>query len=179
MQRLKSLYINSVTPKLIEKFNYKTTSQVPKIKKIIINRGINNSIQNNKVISYLSEEINIIACQKPILTKAKKAISSFKVKENMTVGMYITLRGNKMYSFFDRLVNLAFPRIRDFQGFNRRGFDGRGNYSLGLNEQLIFPEIEFDKISKIEGMTISIITTSNKDNEAFFLLKEMGMPFND
>nr|YP_009145517.1 ribosomal protein L5 [Trachelomonas volvocina]AKL82430.1 ribosomal protein L5 [Trachelomonas volvocina] len=179
MQRLKSLYLKLITPKLIEKFDYKTDNQVPKMKKIIINRGINNSIQNNKIINSLSEEINLIACQKPILTKAKKAISSFKVKENMTVGMYVTLRGNKMYSFFDRLVNLAFPRIRDFQGFNRSGFDGRGNYTLGLNEQLIFPEIDFDKISKVEGMTISIITTANNDDEAFFLLKEMGIPFNE
>lgn len=178
MQRLKSFYFKSLVPKLMNEFGYNSINSVPRLKKIVINRGLNNNLQNNKLLATLSDEFNIFSCQQPVFTRANKAISSFKVKENMIIGMFVTLRGDKMYAFFDRLVNLAFPRIRDFQGFSRKGFDGYGNYNLGLSEQLIFPEIEFDKVVKVEGMTICIVTTAANDEEACFLLKELGMPFN-
>ena len=156
MQRLKSFYIKDVIPRLQKEFNYKNNYQIPKIEKIIINRGFDESCQNSKVLEVLINELTAISGQKPVISRAKKAIASFKVKENMPVGMFVTLRGNKMYGFLDRLINLSLPRIRDFQGINKKGFDSLGNYSLGLNEQSMFPEIDFDKIVKIQGMDISI-----------------------
>lgn len=178
MQRLYSFYLDSVTSTLQKNFNYSNSTKIPKLKKIVVSRGLNSFSQNNKILDLLSNEFNLFACQRPTLCTAKKAISSFKVKEGMNVGMFVTLRGEKMYAFFDRLVNLAFPRIKDFQGFSRKGFDGSGNFNLGLNEQLMFPEIDFDNIVKADGMTISIITTSKTDEEAYVLLKLLGMPFN-
>lgn len=178
MQRLKSFYIKNVIPKLHEHFKYSNIYEIPKVEKIIINRGFDESCQNSKVLDVLLTELSIISGQRPIITNAKKAISSFKVKEKMPVGMFLTLRGNKMYSFLDRLINLSLPRIRDFQGINRKSFDGSGNFSLGLSEQLMFPEIDFDKVVKTQGMDITIVTTAKTDNEAYFLLKELGMPFN-
>nr|YP_009512106.1 ribosomal protein L5 [Euglena hiemalis]AXI98038.1 ribosomal protein L5 [Euglena hiemalis] len=179
MQRLKALYLQSVISKLQKEFGYNNINEVPRIKKIVINRGFDESCQGSKVLDLLLNELKIISGQKPILTRAKKAIANFKVKEKMPVGMFLTLRGYKMYSFLDRLINLALPRIRDFQGIDRKSFDNSGNYNLGLNEQSMFPEIDFDKIVKIQGMDISIVTTAKTETEAFFLLKELGMPFRD
>lgn len=178
MQRLKSFYVKEVVPKLQKEFGYSNVHEIPRIEKIVINRGFDESCQNSKILDILLNELCIISGQKPVISKAKKAIASFKVKEKMPVGMFLTLRGDKMYSFLDRLINLALPRIRDFQGVERRSFDKSGNYSLGLNEQLMFPEIDFDKIVKVQGMDISIVTTAKSDKEAFVLLKELGMPFN-
>jgi large subunit ribosomal protein L5 len=178
MQRLKSVYIKEVIPELQKEFGYLNINEVPKIEKIIINRGFDESCQNSKILDALTNELGIVSGQKPVISKAKKAIASFKVKEKMPVGMFLTLRGEKMYSFLDRLINLALPRIRDFQGVNRKSFDGSGNYSLGLNEQLMFPEIDFDKVIKVQGMDITIVTNAKSDGEAFALLKKLGMPFN-
>lgn len=178
MQRLKSFYVKEVIPKLQKEFGYSNIHEIPKIEKIIINRGFDESCQNSKILDVLLNELCIISGQKPVISKAKKAIASFKVKENMPVGMFLTLRGDKMYSFLDRLINLALPRIRDFQGVERKSFDKSGNYSLGLNEQLMFPEIDFDKVVKVQGMDICIVTTAKSDKEAYVLLKELGMPFN-
>lgn len=156
MQRLKSLYTKDVIPKLQKQFNYNNVYEIPKVEKIVINRGFDESCQNSKVLDVLINELTVISGQKPVVSKAKKAIANFKVKENMPVGMFLTLRGNKMYGFLDRLINLSLPRIRDFQGINRKGFDGSGNYNLGLSEQSMFPEIDFDKLIKVQGMDISI-----------------------
>nr|YP_009145473.1 ribosomal protein L5 [Monomorphina parapyrum]AKL78946.1 ribosomal protein L5 [Monomorphina parapyrum] len=178
MQRLKSIYINDVIPRLKEKFGYKNVNQIPKLKKIVINRGFDESCQNNKILDTLSAEINNISGQRIVISNSKKAIASFKVKEGMPVGMFLTLRGEKMYSFLDRLINLSLPRIRDFQGLSAKSFDGNGNFSFGLTEQMMFPEIDFDKVIKIKGMDICIVTSCSNDKEAYFLLKELGMPFN-
>lgn len=178
MQRLKTFYFNEVVPSLQKEFAYTNINQIPKLEKIVINRGFDESCENAKVLDILVSEMNLISGQHTIISKAKKAIASFKVKENMPVGMFLTLRGDKMYSFLDRLINLSLPRIRDFQGVSGKGFDGRGNYSLGLKDQSMFPEIDFDKIIKIQGMDITIVTNCNTDREAYFLLKELGMPFN-
>lgn len=178
MQRLKSFYVKEVIPKLQKEFGYSNIHEIPKIEKIVINRGFDESCQNSKILDVLLNELCIISGQKPVISNAKKAIASFKVKEKMPVGMFLTLRGDKMYSFLDRLINLALPRIRDFQGIEKKSFDNSGNFSLGLNEQLLFPEIDFDKVVKVQGMDISIVTTAKSDKEAFVLLKELGMPFN-
>lgn len=178
MQRLKSYYLKNVVPNLQEKFGYKNVNEIPVVVKVIINRGFDESCQNNKILDVLVNEINVISGQKCVVTNAKKAIASFKVKENMPVGMFLTLRGDKMYSFLDRLINLALPRIRDFQGISSKSFDGKGNYSLGLSEQIMFPEIDFDKIVKLQGMDITIVTNCKTDMESYFLLKGLGMPFN-
>lgn len=177
MQRLRSFYLKNVVPKLKEEFSYRNVNQIPKISKIVINRGFDESCQNSKILDVLLSELNVISGQRAVISNAKKAIASFKVKENMPVGMFLTLRGDKMYSFLDRLINLALPRIRDFQGIKVKSFDGYGNYSIGLNEQLMFPEIDFDKVNKVQGMDITIVTTCKCDKEAYFLLKELGMPF--
>lgn len=178
MQRLKSFYIGEIIPKIQTEFGYKNVNEVPKIQKIVINRGFDESCQNSKILEVLSNELSLISGQKPVTVLAKKAISSFKLKENMPVGMFLTLRGGKMYSFLDRLINLALPRIRDFQGLDSKSFDGLGNYNIGLTEQIMFPEIDFDKVVKLQGMDISIVTTADTDKEAYFLLKAFGMPFN-
>jgi large subunit ribosomal protein L5 len=177
MQRLKSVYTKEVKGLLLKQFQYNNIHNIPKLEKIVINRGFDETCQNAKILEVLKNEVTIISGQYVVITNAKKAIASFKVKENMPVGMFVTLRGEVMYSFSDRLINLALPRIRDFQGLNKKSFDGNGNYNLGLTEQLMFPEIEFDKILKLQGMDISIVTTSKTDEEAYFLLKLLGMPF--
>ena len=176
-QRLKKLYYQAIIPKLVEQFNYKNTQEVPRIEKIVINRGIGDASQNSKLLEKSLNELTLIAGQKGIVTRAKKAIAAFKLRQKMPVGVSVTLRGEKMYGFLDRLINLALPRIRDFRGINPKSFDGYGNYSLGLEEQLMFPEIDYDKIDKIRGMDISLITTSKNDKEGLALLKQFGMPF--
>lgn len=176
-QRLKKQYTESIIPKLIEQFKYKNIHEVPKIEKIVINRGIGSASQNQKTVDAALKELGMIAGQKGIVTRSKKAIAGFKLREKMPVGVAVTLRGERMYGFLDRLIHLALPRVRDFQGINTKSFDKHGNYSLGLEEQLMFPEIEYDKIDQIRGMDISIVTTANKQEEGLALLKEFGLPF--
>jgi len=178
-QRLKTQYQESIVPKLKEQFNYENIHQVPKLVKITLNRGLGDAASNAKALESSLNEIGTIAGQKPVVTRAKKAIASFKIRQGMPVGMMVTLRGDRMYAFLDRFVNLALARIRDFRGISPKSFDGRGNYSLGIREQLIFPEIEYDRIDQIRGMDISIITTANTDEEGRALLKAFGMPFRD
>nr|WQA10862.1 ribosomal protein L5 [Streptosarcina sp. YL-2023a] len=176
-QRLKKIYSQAIIPKLIEKFQYKNHQEVPRIEKIVINRGIGDASQNAKLLDSSLKELSIIAGQKGVITRSKKAIAGFKLRQKMPVGVSVTLRGERMYGFLDRLINLALPRIRDFQGISPKSFDGHGNYSLGLEEQLMFPEVDYDKIDQVRGMDISIITSSNNDPEGLALLKEFGMPF--
>ena len=176
-QRLKKIYFQNIVPKLLEQFEYKNTLQAPRIQKIVINRGLGDASQNAKILDSSLKELTIIAGQKGVITRSKKAIAGFKLRQKMPVGVSVTLRGERMYGFLDRLINLAVPRIRDFQGISPKSFDGHGNYSLGLEEQLMFPEIDYDKIDQIRGMDISIITTSRNDQEGLALLKEFGMPF--
>jgi len=178
-QRLKSQYQETIVPKLMDQFKYQNIHQVPKLVKVTINRGLGEAANNAKALESSLTEIATIAGQKPVVTRAKKAIASFKIRQGMPVGIIVTLRGARMYAFLDRLINLALPRIRDFRGISPKSFDGRGNYSLGIRKQLIFPEIEYDRIDQIRGMDISIITTANTDEEGRALLKEMGMPFRD
>ncbi|MCU0550834.1 MAG: 50S ribosomal protein L5 [Leptolyngbya sp. Prado105] len=177
--RLKTAYQEKVVPKLTEQFSYTNIHQVPKVVKITVNRGLGEASQNAKALEASVNELAIITGQKPVVTRAKKAIAGFKIRQGMPVGVMVTLRADRMYNFLDRLMNLALPRIRDFRGISPKSFDGRGNYTLGLREQLIFPEIEYDSIDQIRGMDISIITTANTDEEGRALLKEMGMPFRD
>jgi large subunit ribosomal protein L5 len=177
MNRLQEKYKETIVPALIEKFNYSSVMQAPKISKIIINIGAGDAVQNPKVLDDAVNELAQITGQKPLVTRAKKSIATFKLREGMPIGCKVTLRGERMYEFFDKLVTIALPRVRDFRGVNPKGFDGRGNYTLGVKEQLIFPEINYDKVSKIRGMDIVIVTTANTDQEAFELLKGFGMPF--
>jgi len=177
MARLKTTYKEQVVPALMEKFQYESIMQAPKVEKIIINMGVGEAKENQKFLDNAVEEMTMIAGQKPVVTKARKSISNFKLREGMAVGCKVTLRGNHMYEFLDKLVNVALPRVRDFRGVSKTAFDGRGNYALGIKEQLIFPEINYDKIDKIRGMDIIITTTANTDEEARELLKLMGMPF--
>jgi large subunit ribosomal protein L5 len=176
-QRLKTYYTETIIPKLQKQFKYENIHEVPKIEKIVINRGIGAASQNQKIVDSSLKELAIIAGQKGIITRSKKAIAGFKVREKMPVGIVVSLRGDRMYSFLDRLINLALPRVRDFQGINPKSFDKNGNYSLGLEEQLMFPEIEYDKIDQVRGMDISIVTTATKQAEGLALLKEFGLPF--
>lgn len=178
-QRLKSQYQETIIPRLMQEFGYTNVHQVPKLVKVTVNRGLGEAAQNAKALESSLQEITLITGQKAVVTRAKKAIAGFKIRQGMPVGMMVTLRGDRMYSFLERLIHLALPRIRDFRGINPKGFDGRGNYSLGLKEQLIFPEIEYDKIDKIRGMDIAIITTARSDREGLALLKALGMPFRE
>lgn len=175
--RLKAMYKNEVVPALVKRFGYENINQVPKIDKIVLNMGLGDVKDNSKSLQLAVEELKVIAGQKPVITKAKKSVANFKVRENQDVGAKVTLRGNQMYDFFDKLVSIALPRVRDFRGVSTKSFDGRGNYALGIKEQLIFPEIEFDKIEKIRGFDICIVTTAKNDEEARELLQLMGMPF--
>lgn len=179
MARLKEYYKNEITPALQKKFNYKSIMQTPRLEKIVINVGLGEAIQNPKAIDAAVEDIMAISGQKPVINRAKKSIAAFKLRTGMPVGVKVTLRGNRMYEFLDRLLNVALPRVRDFQGVSGKSFDGRGNYTLGIKEQLIFPEIIYDKIDKIRGMDIVFVTTANTDEEAKELLKGFGMPFRD
>ncbi len=176
-QRLKNQYVKTIVPKLMEHFKYKNINEVPKIEKIVINRGLGSASQNQKMVDSALKELGIIAGQKGVITRSKKAIAGFKIREKMPVGVTVTLRGERMFGFLDRLINLALPRVRDFQGINPKSFDKKGNYSLGLEEQLMFPEIEYDKIDQIRGMDISIVTTAKNPEEGLTLLKEFGLPF--
>ncbi|HZG86988.1 50S ribosomal protein L5 [Paenibacillus sp.] len=175
--RLKEKYLNEVTPALLQKFNYKSVMQVPKIEKVVINMGVGDAAGNAKLLDAAAEEMQTIAGQKPVITKAKKSIAGFKLREGMPIGVKVTLRGERMYYFLDKLFNIALPRVRDFRGVSSKAFDGRGNYTLGLKEQLIFPEIEYDKVDKVRGMDIVIVTTAKTDEESRELLAQMGMPF--
>ncbi|PLZ99928.1 50S ribosomal protein L5 [Fischerella thermalis CCMEE 5268] len=177
--RLKSLYQETIVPSLTKQFGYTNIHQVPKLVKVTVNRGLGEAAQNAKALEASLSEIALITGQKPVVTRAKKAIAGFKIRQGMPVGIMVTLRGERMYSFLDRLINLALPRIRDFRGVSPKSFDGRGNYTLGVREQLIFPEVEYDSIDQIRGMDISIITTAKSDEEGRALLKEMGMPFRE
>ncbi|NLM22218.1 MAG: 50S ribosomal protein L5 [Peptococcaceae bacterium] len=179
MARLKEIYKQEITPALMKKFNYKNIMQTPRLEKVVVNVGIGEAIQNPKVIDSATDDIMTITGQKPIVTRAKKSIAAFKVRTGMPVGVKVTLRGERMYEFVDRLLNVALPRVRDFQGVSGKSFDGRGNYTLGIKEQLIFPEISYDKIDKIRGMDIVFVTTAKTDEEAKELLKGFGMPFRD
>jgi large subunit ribosomal protein L5 len=175
--RLKTKYKKEVVPALMEQFNYSSVMQVPKLEKICINQGIGDATGDKKLIDVAVNELTTIAGQKAVPTKAKNSISNFKLREGMPIGVRVTLRGERMYEFLDRFITLSLPRVRDFRGVNDKSFDGRGNYSLGITEQIIFPEIDIDKVNKIMGMDITFVTTANTDAEAFALLKEMGMPF--
>jgi len=177
--RLKTLYQEQIVPKLVEQFQYENIQQVPKIIKVTLNRGLGEAAQNAKALESSINEIALIAGQKPVVTRAKKAIAGFKIRQGMPVGLMVTLRSERMYDFLDRLISLSLPRIRDFRGISPKSFDGRGNYTLGVREQLIFPEVEYDSIDQIRGLDISIITTAKTDEEGRALLKEMGMPFRD
>ena len=177
MNRLKEKYINEVIPEMQAKFKYKNPMQIPKLEKITINMGVGDAKENAKAIDYAVSDLMSISGQRPIVTKAKKSVAAFKVRKGMSIGCMVTLRGNRMYDFTDKLFNIALPRVRDFRGVSGNSFDGRGNYSLGIREQLIFPEINYDKIDKIRGMDIIITTTANTDEEARELLSLMGMPF--
>lgn len=179
MARLKELYKKEIVPRLMKEFNYKNVMQVPKLHKITINMGLGEAITNPKILDSASNELAAITGQRPIITKARKSISNFKLRAGASIGCAVTLRGDRMYEFFDRFVNIALPRVRDFKGLSSRSFDGRGNYSIGIKEHIIFPEINFDKIDKIKGMTITIVTTAKSDEEAKKLLKYLGMPFKD
>jgi large subunit ribosomal protein L5 len=179
MARLKEQYQEKVIPALMKEFNYGNIMEVPKLEKVVINMGLGEAIQNAKILDSAQSELAAITGQKPVVTKAKKSIANFKLRAGMPIGCKVTLRRNRMYEFFDRLVNVALPRIRDFKGVSGKSFDGRGNYALGIREQIIFPEIDYDKIDKIKGMNIVISTTAKSDEEGKALLKMMGMPFRD
>ncbi|MBN2516222.1 MAG: 50S ribosomal protein L5 [Deltaproteobacteria bacterium] len=177
MARLKEYYLKEVVPALIKELKYKNVMEVPKIEKIVVNMGLGEAIQNIKILDNATEELAMIVGQKPVVTKAKKSIATFKVRKGMSIGCMVTLRRERMYEFFDRLISVAIPRIRDFRGISPRSFDGRGNFSLGIKEQFIFPEVEYDKIDKVRGMNITIVTSAETDDEARVLLRLMGIPF--
>ncbi|MGN0312678.1 MAG: 50S ribosomal protein L5 [Lachnospiraceae bacterium] len=175
--RLKETYLNEIVPAMTKKFGYKNVMQVPKLDKIVINMGVGEAKENAKLLEAAMGDMEIISGQKPVVTRAKNSIANFKLREGMAIGCKVTLRGEKMYEFADRLINLALPRVRDFRGVNPNAFDGRGNYALGIKEQLIFPEIEYDKVDKVRGMDIIFVTTANTDEEARELLTQFNMPF--
>jgi Ribosomal protein L5 len=177
--KLKTIYLDKIVPKMMEQFQYENIHQVPKVVKVNINRGLGEASQNAKALESSLSELAVITGQKPVVTRATKAIAGFKVRKGMPVGVMVTLRSERMYAFLDRLINLSLPRIRDFRGVSGKSFDGRGNYSLGIREQLIFPEISYDSIDQIRGLDISIVTTAKTDEEGRALLKEMGMPFRE
>ncbi len=175
--RIKDKYLNEVVPQLKETFQYKSPMQVPVLTKIVVNRGVGAAVSDKKLIDASLDEITLICGQKAVATLSKKAVSNFKLRENMPIGVKVTLRGDRMYEFFDRLTAIALPRVRDFKGISDKGFDGRGNYTFGVKEQIIFPEISIDKISKILGMDITFVTSAKSDQESYELLKALGMPF--
>lgn len=177
--RLREKYQTEIVPALVQEFNYKSVMQAPRLSKIVVNVGVGEAVQNSKALDAAVGDLTTITGQKPVITKAKKSIASFKLREGMAIGVMVTLRSERMYDFYDRLVNLALPRIRDFRGVSRRSFDGRGNYSLGLREQIVFPDIDYDKIDKLRGLEVVIVTTATSDEQAYALLKRLGMPFRD
>ncbi|CQR71622.1 50S ribosomal protein L5 [Sporomusa ovata DSM 2662] len=175
--RLKEKYKNEVAQAMMQKFGYKNVMEIPKVEKVVINMGVGEAVGNPKVLDAAVNDMTLIAGQKPVITRAKKSIAAFKIREGMPIGAKVTMRGERMYQFLDKLVNISLPRVRDFRGISPKSFDGRGNYTLGIKEQLIFPEIEYDKVDKIRGMEIIIVTTAKTDEEARELLRLMGMPF--
>ncbi|MBO4651830.1 MAG: 50S ribosomal protein L5 [Lachnospiraceae bacterium] len=177
MTRLKETYLNEIADAMQKKFGYKNVMQIPKLDKIVINMGVGEAKENAKALESACKDMEIISGQKPIITKAKKSVANFKIREGVAIGCKVTLRGDKMYEFADRLINLALPRVRDFRGVNPNAFDGRGNYAVGIKEQLIFPEIEYDKVDKVRGMDVIFVTTAKTDEEARELLRLFGMPF--
>lgn len=177
MSRLKDKYRNEIAPAIAKDFNIENPMAIPRIEKVVINMGMGESIANAKILDVAVEELRVITGQKPIVTKAKKSIASFKLRQGMNIGAMVTLRGERMYEFLDRLISVALPRVRDFRGISGKAFDGRGNYTLGIREQLIFPEIDFNKVDKTRGMNISIVTTAKNDEQSRALLKALGMPF--
>lgn len=177
MNRLEQKYVETVKPSLMKEFNYSSSMEAPKIVKVVINMGVGDAIDNPKNLDEAVAELTQIAGQKPVITKAKKSIANFKLREGMPIGCKVTLRGERMYEFLDKLFNISLPRVRDFRGVSNTAFDGRGNYTLGVKEQLIFPEINYDKVNKVRGMDIVIVTTAKTNDEAHALLKELGMPF--
>lgn len=177
MNRLYENYKNEIVPALVEKFNYSSVMQAPKLEKIVVNMGVGDAIANSKVLDDAVNELTQITGQKPIVTYAKKSIATFKLRDGMAIGCKVTLRGERMYDFLDKLISIALPRVRDFQGVSKTAFDGRGNYTLGVKEQLIFPEIDYDKVNKVRGMDIVIVTTAKTDEEGRELLSQLGMPF--
>jgi large subunit ribosomal protein L5 len=176
MSQLKEFYEKEAVPKLVKTFNYKNIMQVPRLKKVVLNMGLGEAIQNIKLLDSAAEELQLIAGQHPVITKAKKSIAAFKLREGMPIGCMVTLRRNRMYDFFYKLVNIALPRVRDFRGISGKAFDGRGNYSLGIKEHIIFPEIDFDKIDRIKGLNVSVVTSAQNDEEGKELLRLLGMP---
>ena len=177
MNRLKEKYNKEVTPSLMEKFEYSSVMQAPKVEKIVVNMGVGDAVSNAKALDKAVEELQIITGQKPLITKAKKSIAGFRLREGMPIGAKVTLRGERMYEFLDKLVTVALPRVRDFHGVSKKAFDGRGNYTLGVKEQLIFPEVDYDLVDKVRGLDIVIVTTANTDEESRELLTQLGMPF--
>ena len=177
MYRLKEKYNKEVVPALIEKFEYKSVMQAPKVEKIVVNMGVGEAVSNAKALDKAVEELQIITGQKPLITKAKKSIAGFRLREGMPIGAKVTLRGERMYEFLDKLVTVSLPRVRDFHGVSKKAFDGRGNYTLGVKEQLIFPEVDYDLVDKVRGLDIVIVTTANTDEESRELLTQLGMPF--
>lgn len=177
MGALRDMYLNECVPALKEEFGYKNVMEIPQMKKIVLNMGLGEAVQNPKIVEGAAEELTRIAGQKSVITKAKKSIATFKVRAGMPIGCCVTLRGEKMYDFFSKLVNIALPRVRDFRGLSAKGFDGRGNYSMGVQEEIIFPEIDYDKIDKIKGLNITIVTTAKTDAESASLLRMLGLPF--
>lgn len=177
MTRLKEIYIKEVIPQLMKKFGYRNVMEVPRLEKITLNMGLGEAIQNIKILDAAVEELTLIAGQRAVVTKARRSIAAFKLREGMPIGVMVTLRRDRMYEFFDKLVNVALPRVRDFRGVSPKAFDGRGNYTLGIREQIIFPEINFDKIDKVKGLNVSIVTTAQTDEEGKELLQLLGMPF--
>ena len=177
MARLQDQYKEEIVPRLKEKFGYRNVMQVPKLSKVVVNMGLGDAIENVKVIETAAAEMAIITGQKPVVTKARKSIANFKLREGVPIGVMVTLRRDQMYNFIDKLIAIALPRVRDFKGVSPRGFDGRGNYTLGIREQIMFPEVNYDKIDKIRGMNITIVTTARTDEEGLELLRLMGMPF--
>ena len=177
MNRLKEKYLNEVVPSLMKKYNYKSIMEVPKLDKIVINMGVGDATSNSKLLDAAVADLTKIAGQKPVITKAKKSVAGFKVREGQSIGCKVTLRGENMYNFMDKLISISLPRVRDFRGVNKRSFDGRGNYTMGIKEQLIFSEIEYDEVVKVRGMDIVFVTTANTNEEAFDLLDGLGIPF--
>lgn len=175
--RLKEKYVKEITPALMDKFNYTSVMQTPKVEKIVLNMGVGDAVSNSKNLDRAVEELTLISGQKPLITRAKKSIAGFRLREGMAIGAKVTLRGTRMWDFLDKLINVSLPGVRDFHGISRKSFDGRGNYTLGIKEQLIFPEIDYDKVEKVRGLDVVIVTTANTDEEGLELLKQVGMPF--
>lgn len=179
MSRLRERYVNEVVPSLMKEFSYANRHAVPRLEKIVVNMGLGEALQNIKILDSAAAELGLITGQKPIVTRARKSIANFKLRKNMPIGSAVTLRGEQMYEFFDRLVNMALPRVRDFKGLSSKSFDGRGSYTLGLRDQLVFPEVDYTKVDKIKGMNITLVTTAGSDQEARALLRQLGLPLRD